>query len=140
MAEWLVSLKGDPVDLQELADEFRSPQLSVKKVKEGYFLRSPQDFDTLTSTEDVRARASELLPLLVGSIKLRTGYTESIRVGGLVIRVEEDGRHHKYVHADTIRVRAKARVLVSGTVDGTTVSEPPLAERWVALARRDKKC
>ncbi len=139
MAKWLVSLQGDSVDLQELADEFRSPHLSVRKEQDGYFLRSSQYFDTLTDAEKVRARALELLPLLLGSIKLRAGSTESVRLGSLIIRVGEDGRHHKHVQVGALRIRTKLSILVSGTVDGTRASEPPLAERWVALAQRDEK-
>jgi hypothetical protein len=140
MAEWLVSLKGDPIDLQELADEFRSLQLSVSKERGRYFLRSSQYFDALTDAENVRARASELLPLLLSGIKLRGGHTEAVRLGALIIRVDEDGTHHQDVHLlDPLRIRAKASISVSGTVDGTRVSEPPIAERWITLAQRDEK-
>ena len=31
MAEWLVELQGDPADLEELADQFDSARLSVRK-------------------------------------------------------------------------------------------------------------
>jgi cupin superfamily acireductone dioxygenase involved in methionine salvage len=136
MPKWLVSLQGDSVDLQELADEFRSAHLSVRKEQDRYFLRSSEYFDALTSSEKVRARASELLPLLVGSIKLRTGYTEAITLGDLTIRVEDDGTHSQYTELETLRVRSKMpEVWVSS---GPRISTPPLAERWVDLALRDE--
>jgi hypothetical protein len=137
MPKWLVSLQGDSVDLQELADEFRSAHLSVRKEQGRYFLRASQHFDALTRSDKVRDRATELLPLLVGTIKLRTGYAAAITLGDLTIRVEDDGTGSTYTHLETLRVRPKTpEVSVSS---GPRNSAPPLAERWVDLALRDEK-
>ena len=77
-----------------------------------YFLRSSDDLDALTDRRDVLARASELLQLLVGIVKLRSGYAEAVTTDGYLIRVDEDGTRQRFVMAEaTIRTRAKVKIV-----------------------------
>lgn len=108
MTEWLVRLQGSDADLQEMSDEFRSPELKVSKEEDGYFLRSTEDLGDLTDHHDVLEQATELLQLLTGIIKLRSGYSEAVRPDGYVIRINDDGTRNRFMDLQaTVRVRAK---------------------------------
>lgn len=131
MAEWLVEVQGDPADLEELADQFESPRLSVRKEGESYYLRSPADFDGLSDASDVRTRATELLLLLSGVANLYAGAGETV-TPGVVIWQRDDGTRDQFVLAtSTIRVRSKVRLW------GTEATDPTVGESWLSLARQD---
>lgn len=136
MSEWLVRLQGSDADLQEMSDEFRSPELKVSKEEDGYFLRSTEDLGGLTDHHDVLEQATELLQLLTGIIKLRSGYSEAVRPDGYVIRINDDGTRNRFMDLQaTVRVRAKLTLGAPSTI----VSGPPEAEAWMILARQDEK-
>jgi hypothetical protein len=133
MAEWLVEVQGDPADLEELADQFESPRLSVRKEGESYYLRSSEDFDELSNASDVRTQATELLVLLSGVANLYAGAGETV-TPGVVIWQRDDGTRDQFVLATSaIRVRSKVRVRLGGT----EATYPTVGESWLSLARQD---
>jgi hypothetical protein len=96
MAEWLVEVQGDLADLEELADQFGSPRLSVRKEGESYYLRSSEDFDGLSDASDVRTRATDMLLLLSGVANLYAGAGETV-TPGVVIWQRDDGTRDQFI-------------------------------------------
>src|SRR5215208_2600377 len=133
MAEWLVEVQGDPADLEELADQFESPRLSVRKEGESYYLRSSEDFDGLSNASDVRTQATELLVLLSGVANLYAGAGETV-TPGVVIWQRDDGTRDRFqLGKATLRARGKVRVRLGGT----EATDPTVGESWLSLARQD---
>jgi hypothetical protein len=133
MAEWLVEVQGDPADLEELADQFESPRLSVRKEGESYYLRSSEDFDGLSNASDVRTQATELLVLLSGVANLYAGAGETV-TPGVVIWQRDDGTRDRFqLGKATLRARSKVRVRLGGT----EATDPTVGESWLSLARQD---
>jgi hypothetical protein len=132
MAEWLVEVQGDPADLEELADQFESPRLSVRKEGESYYLRSSKDFDGLSDASEVRTRATELLFLLSGVANLYAGAGETV-TPGVVIWQRDDGTRDQFIALEeaTIRVRSKALLW------GTEATDLTVGESWLSVARQD---
>jgi len=133
MAEWLVELQGDPAELEELADLFRSPRLNVRKEGERYYLRAPEEFEGLLDPGEVHARATELLFLLSGIANLYAGAGETVTPGRAVIWERDDGTHDPFVMAKSQTMRARAKVLVWGT----EAVDPTVGESWLTLAWQD---
>ena len=132
MAEWLVELQGDPADLEELADQFASPRLSVRKEGESYYLRSSEDFDGLSDASQVRTQARKLLPLLSGAANLYAGAGETV-TPGVVIWQRDDGPPDQFIPMGVATVRARGKVLLGGT----EAAHPTVGESWLSLARQD---
>ena len=133
MAEWLVELQGDPADLEELADQFASPRLSVRKEGESYYLRSSEAFDGLSDASQVHTLATELLLLLSAAANLYAGAGETV-TPSVVIWQRDDGSRDRFVlAAATVRARSKVRLW------GTEASHPTAGESWLSLARQDDK-
>jgi hypothetical protein len=132
MAEWLVEVQGDLADLEELADQFESPRLSVRKDGESYYLRSSEDFDGLSDASDVRTRATDMLLLLSGVANLYAGAGETV-TPGVVIWQRDDGTRDQFIALEeaTIRVRSKALLW------GTEATDPTVGESWLSVARQD---
>ena len=134
MAEWLVEVQGDPADLEELADQFESPRLSVRKEGESYYLRSSEDFDGLSDANDVCTRATERLLLLSGAANLYAGAGETV-TPGVVIWQRDDGTQDQFVALGMATVRARSKALLRGT----EATDPTVGESWLSLARQDDK-
>jgi hypothetical protein len=132
MAEWLVEVQGDLADLEELADQFGSPRLSVRKEGESYYLRSSEDFDGLSDASDVRTRATDMLLLLSGVANLYAGAGETV-TPGVVIWQRDDGTRDQFVALGMATVRARSKALLRGT-KGT---DPTVGESWLSVARQD---
>ena len=109
MAEWLVELQGDPADLEELAEQFESPRLSVRKEGESYYLRSSEDFDGLSDASQVRTQATELLLLRSGAANLYAGAGETV-TPGVVIWQRDDGTQDTFIPMGAATVRARGKV------------------------------
>jgi hypothetical protein len=132
MAEWLVELQGERADLEELADQFESPRLSVRKEGESYYLRSSEDFDGLSDASDVSTRATELLLLLSGVANLYAGAGETV-TPGVVIWQRDDGTRDQFVLLGKLTVRARSKVRLWGT----EATDPTVGESWLSVARTD---
>ena len=77
--DWIVALKGDEIDLQELAKVWNSPELTIEKGVTSYILKSTH-FVSLTSNEEVREKANELLIPINAGIKFLLGATKPIQI------------------------------------------------------------
>jgi hypothetical protein len=111
MAEWLVELQGHPAELGELADQFQSPRLNVRKEGERYYLRSTEDFGGLSDAGDVRARATELLFLLSGIANLYAGAGETV-TPGVVLWERDDGTRDQFIELKPATVSVRSKVLL----------------------------
>jgi hypothetical protein len=132
MAEWLVELQGHPAELGELADQFQSPRLNVRKEGERYYLRSTEDFGGLSDAGDVRARATELLFLLSGIANLYAGAGETV-TPGVVLWERDDGTRDQFIELKPATVSVRSKVLLWGT----KATNPTVGESWLTLARQD---
>src|SRR5215212_1837606 len=108
MAEWLVEVQGDQADLEELADQFESPRLSVRREDESYYLRSSEDFEGLSDHSVVRTKATELLLLLSGVASLYAGASETVKPG-VVIWQRDDGTQDQFIPMHTAMIRARGK-------------------------------
>jgi hypothetical protein len=132
MAEWLVEVQGNRAELAELADQFDSARLSVRKEGESYYLRSSEDFDGLSDASQVHTQATELLLLLSGAANLYAGAGETV-TPGVVIWQRDDGIQDQFIAMGAATVRARGKVLLGGTEP----THPTVGESWLSLARQD---
>jgi hypothetical protein len=135
VAEWLVELQGHPAELAELADQFRSPRLNVRKEGERYYLRAPEEFDGSWDPGEVHVRATELIFLLSGIANLYAGAGETVTPGSVVIWERDDGTRDQTIMMKPQRIRVRSKVLVWGT----EAIDPTVGESWLTLARQDDK-
>ena len=126
MTEWLVRLQGHHSDLDDLSEWVTSPDLNVKKGGKYFYLRS-SEFDMLTDADAVRERALELLGIVNGASKLRSGNYSPVELDTIAWTDEEGKRRHLVGSS----VHLKWRVLAA---------KPPTGvESLVSLARGDKR-
>jgi hypothetical protein len=133
MAQWLVRLQGQSADLQEFPDLFRSDALNVKEEGGDYYLRS-SDFDVLSDSQEVRERASGLLPVMTGIVKLHSGYSEAVAQDA-VIEVKDDGTRVEF-KASEVKIRARAKLTIGERASDTA---PTKGELWMSLSQQDDK-
>jgi len=140
MPKWLVRLKGDTFDLEDLPALLRSPELTITEENGSYYLES-SEFDSLTYADEVRERSVALIKMINGAAKLYRDNFRGISEDG-VIRIEDNGRRHHYIFAEavlTARSKLSTNVTVT-TSDGTqvTVNQPSVIETWLGLAKKYK--
>jgi len=90
MPKWLVKLKGEKFDLEDLSSLPRLSELSVIEEDGSYFLQS-SEFDSLTSADEGLKRGIELIEILNGAAKLNRDNFHDVAEDG-VTHVEDDGR------------------------------------------------
>ena len=134
MAEWLVEVQGDQAELAELADQFNSARLSVRKEGESYYLRSSEEFEGLSDASVVRTKATELLLLLSGVANLHAGAGETVKPG-VVIWQRDDGTPDQFIPMQTATIRARGK----GLLLSTEATDPTVGESWLSVARQDDK-
>ncbi|MBE0415062.1 MAG: hypothetical protein IBX36_00770 [Dehalococcoidia bacterium] len=140
MAKWLVRLKGEKFDLEDLPRLLHSPELAVSEENGFYYLQS-SEFESLTSSDEVRKRGIDLIDKLNGAAKLYRGNFQDVSEDGIT-HVEDDGRCHRYVYLEgTVTGRGKLRA--NATVispDGTEkkVDQPTNLETWIGIANKYK--
>lgn len=140
MPKWLVRIKGDTFDLEDLPALLRSPELTITKENGFYYLES-SEFDSLTSADEVRERGVALIKMMNGAAKLYRNNFRDISEDG-VIRIEDNGRRHQYVFSKSVligRAKLSAKATVT-TSNGTqvTVNQPSVIETWLGLAKKYK--
>ncbi|MFA4860136.1 hypothetical protein [Methanoregula sp.] len=77
--DWIVGLNGDELDLQELAKVWNCPEITIEKDNTSYVLKSTH-FASLTSDQDVREKANELLIPLNAGIKLELDSPKPVEI------------------------------------------------------------
>lgn len=121
MAEWMVGLEGDDVDLDALVAEFDRPELSVDKVAGQYWLRSTE-FQPGMAADDIRAKAGQLVQRVNGVASVTIGGYHMVGVGH-VLRFHEDGRRDAFVYVGGV-LEARGRVLLPTVVGGAAMGPP----------------
>jgi len=141
MGKWLVRLKGDKFDLEDLPALFDSPELAVVEENGFYYLQSCK-LESLTSADEVREQAVALINILNGVTKLyRDCFSDASEDG--ITRIEDNGQRHHNVYIEvpltTIRVKARASVIVT-TRNGIEkkVSQPTNIRTWTNIAMNYK--
>jgi hypothetical protein len=134
MAEWLVEVRGDRAALEELANQFNSARLSVRREYERYYLRSSEDFEGLSDASVVRTKATELLLLLSGVVNLYAGASETVKPG-VVIWQRDDGTPDQFIPMQTATIQTRGK----GLLLGTEATDPTVGESWLSVARQDDK-
>ncbi len=132
MPSWLVKLTGVHIDLQALAELFRTGDPKVTKEEESYYLRwSP--FDNLSSPDQVRACAADLLWRVSALERVRCG--DSFPVAADEVFLEEaDGSRRDFLHNGltvTFDVRQQHLPI--------SVSDAEMFSRWLTVSTEDTK-
>lgn len=140
MPNWLVKLEGEKFDLEDLPSLLRSPEHTVIEENGSYYLKS-SDFDSLSSADEVRECAIEIIEILNGAVKLHIHNFRGVSEDGVTL-IEEDGSRHQYIYvrsAGTVRSKVSANLTVT-TSNGTQQAAPLLTnvESWLSLAKGDK--
>jgi len=140
MPKWLVRLKGEKFDLEDLPSLLRLPELSVIEEDSYYYLQS-SEFDSLTSEDEVFKRGVELIKTVNEVAKLyRDNFCDVAE--DRVTLIEDDGRRRHYIYlVDNVTGRSK----VSATINVTTpdASQPAVnrhspLESFVYLSQKHK--
>lgn len=85
---WWVGLAGSEDSLLQFAS-FDSSKWMIREENGKYFLAS-EEFESCSTSSEVRGRAAELLHMVMGIFKLQFGYVDNVRIDG-VIKVRSDG-------------------------------------------------
>jgi hypothetical protein len=121
--DWIVNITGDETDLQELAKVWNQPDLTIEKENEGYILKSSH-FTSLSSDQEVREKANELLIPLNAGIKLTLGALKPIEIAHTT-QIMPDGKKMAFVMAyAVVHHRAFASAVLT-KIDGTIEIENP---------------
>jgi len=140
MGKWLIRLKGEEFDLEDLPALLHFPELAVVEENGFYYLQS-SEFELLTSADEVREQGIALIEILNGAAKLHRDNFQDVSEDG-VIRVEDDGGRSHYVYLEgSLTIRSKVRPnLTVTTTNGIEKKDdrPTTIETWIGIAREDK--
>ena len=140
MPNWLVRLKGEKFDLEDLPSLLRSPELTVIEENGSYYLKS-SDFDSLSLADEVRECVIAIIEMLNDAVKFQIHNFRGVSEDGVTL-IEEDGsrRHYAYLKGSiTARSKTSANLTVT-TSNGTqqVASRPSNVESLLNLAKDDK--
>jgi len=141
MTHWRANLSGDKSDLTMLAEALSGTDCEVSRRGEGFVLKS-ELFDPADSGDTVRRIAEEIAAVLSGASMALLGTTRRFEIGGLV-RVDDDGRQHAYIFADSavITMRAFPATIIVTHPDGSVETSRPAdpLNQWMPLSIRNPK-
>ena len=138
MPKWLVRLKGERFDLEDLSKLLRSPEVKVVEENGSFYLWS-SEFSSLTSAEEIHERGRALIKLINGVAKLnRDNFLEVSEDS--ITRVEDDGKRHQYVFIEGA-ITACAKVSAQATVitadgSGKATTQPSALESLLEVAQK----
>lgn len=142
MAQWMVKLAGDELDLKDVSKLYTEPQCWVARDDDGAYYLTSDVFDSMDGGGDIEAAAHELLVYVNALTSLRNSGFQPISVDG-VYSLNDDGTkaHHVLLRAT---MSASARLHAELTVLGPNgqpipSAEPALAQIRLKLAQRDMK-
>jgi len=95
MEEWLVRLKGDSFDLQELPTLFVFPEATVIEENGVYYLKSA-NFNSLIDAGDVLEDARRLLEVINGAAILHLENFMPVQVNNSVTGIDGEGTRHRF--------------------------------------------
>jgi len=135
--KWEVQINGDGRDLKELSKSLNKDELRIIETDGQFYLQSTH-FESLETSEKVRAAALEMIPILTGATRLALGGRKPLEVGGIA-KLKEDGTRDMHLFAfDTIHVTEVATLQIQGS-DGTVqvVNSAHKVPSWVKLGLSD---
>jgi hypothetical protein len=140
---WGAGIRGEATDLEDWAFSLKEPfDPWVEKYGSETVLRSAS-FDELTSADEVRDRAAELIERLNGALALSAN-SKQLRFGS-VIQISLDGKLHRkmYIEPVTFEARGKlgaAAMLIGpdGKLKPEIPPQPSDVQRWSAVAENDE--
>ena len=135
-SQWLVRLKGEVPDLEDLSELFVSEELSVIKERGSFWMRSSR-FASLVDNTLVYSRALDLIRLMNGAAKVHYGDFRPVEFDGIT-RVDDEGNWGTHTHFGSTRVTGGGRVRVKTVASPEAKGERPPPERWVELALREE--
>jgi hypothetical protein len=124
MAEWLVELRGHIFDLEHLAALFTTPLLLVVREGDEFRLKSTE-FDALGTSEEVHAKAEQLMITLNGIASVYADHYRNVEISGGLVCIDADGAKKRYVLAaacGSFRMKGSAATL---TIGGEPVPPKP---------------
>lgn len=138
--KWEVQLSGDEHDLRELEKSLTNDELRIIERDGQFFLETPR-FSDLTTSEEVNAVTSDILPILTGAARLSLGGRTPLQISNIA-KVREDGGRDIFVNLlDTIQVRATAGsvgVEITRSDGSVEVVKPSnKVPNWVNVALRN---
>lgn len=135
-----VSLSGDPMDLEQVANLF-SQSLNPEICREGdTFFLSEAGLSSLPGDVEKRDRAVEVVELINGAAQLYWTNHRNLSVGGRVVTIGNDGSRSESIVVVAQPVIARAWLSGTAVVIGGGVSTPapaPTPQRWVEAAFQD---
>lgn len=131
MAEWLVKLEGYEFDLAELSRQLTSPELSLSKEDDAYWLRSAC-FVALTEVSHVLTEAEKQLKHINGAARVFKANYEPVKLGS-VRRQNDNGTRDHFVFL-TASIKARSDLSATVTVSGGTPQPVQAASKDINAA------
>lgn len=141
MSEWLVQLRGEKFDLEELPGLFTLDNLKIVEDKGKYYLKSKK-FNSIAEASKIKVRAEKLLKLINGAVKIHDSKFQPVSIGGIE-KIEKNGRSSQYLFPESIKSRSRVSGNLSVIKAGSGQKEKSTkkissAESWVEYANQDK--
>lgn len=141
MVGWVIQLSGEKFDLEELPRLFTSEELKVLEKNGKYYLIS-NEFRTFTEASEVLKQAKKFIKLINGAVKISNSKFLSIRIGN-VEKIEKNGRHMRYIFAEsgTYRIKGSENTILtkSGSNQEEQITKRTFTvESWVMQTKQDK--
>jgi len=133
MATWLVRLRGELFDLQELPEIFRSDELSVVEESKEYFAKSIA-FDQLTTVEAVHSLAEEKIKVMSDVLIYHFIDFEPIKLDGSIIQITLEGERHTFALASA-HARGRSRAKATGKASHSDGTIEPILPHDAVIAR-----
>ncbi len=140
MPNWLVRLKGEKFDLEELPSLLNSPELNIIEDNGSFYLIS-SNFNSLKLAKDVRKQAVAIIEILNGAIKLLNNNFQGITEDDVIL-IKADGKYQHHVNLKgqlTFRSKVKANSTIYKSNGKKQITKQPNnIESWYNLAMKDK--
>ncbi len=131
--EWMVCIKGEHFVLKELSKSLASPELSVIKEENEYYLKS-RCFNQMSNADEVRNKADELLSLINGASKLVLRARKPIKIHSVVYIGDDSKRKRTYFDLGLeIPIHSQVSVVVNGVEQEIHQADPILD--WINVAQ-----
>lgn len=136
--EWVVQLKGDNSDLQELSESLSSVELGITKENDKFFLKS-SNFNQLNNANEVKEKAEEFLLSICGAARVAFRMQRPLVVDA-VIKVNDDGtKLTTRFLSDTMYASSSISLTITrnnGTVEEIHQADP--IPEWINIAQNDE--
>jgi len=141
MPKWLVRLKGEKFDLEDLPGLLTEPSLNVIEEGGSFYLRS-SEFDTLSSPEEVREKAQALIKLLNGAAKFHRENFLPVSEDCVTCVSDDGSRTHNVFLEATVSVRAKMSAALTVKTPNShqpVVQQPSQVQCLIDIAKKHKE-